>query len=139
MSAEQAPTSGISEEAKRKLAASLGGNGAGATAASTQEDQHGDVAKDNVLDGVARIIETTTGIEREEIGERSRLDEDLNIDSLSKVDTAVRLEEKFGVRIEEDDILQASTVGDLVKLIEHGGHDAAGNTAGEEQTANKGE
>lgn len=137
MSAEQGSTSGISEEAKRKLAASLGGNAAGATAASAQKDQHGDATKDNVLDGVARIIETTTGIEREEIGERSRLDEDLNIDSLSKVDTAVRLEEKFGVRIEEDDILEASTVGDLVKFIEQGGHDAAGSTANEDRTANK--
>ena len=40
------------------------------------------------------------------------------MDSLSKVDTAVRLEERFGVRIEEADILQASTVGDLVELVE---------------------
>lgn len=118
MSTSQGPTSGISEEAKRKLAASLGGNVAGASAASAQEEPQDDGAERDFFAEVARILEATTGIEREEIGERSRLDEDLNVDSLSKVDTAVRLEERFGVRIEEADILQASTVGDLVELVE---------------------
>ena len=118
MSTSQGPTSGISEEAKRKLAASLGGNQAGASAASVLEEQDEKATGNDVTGEVARVLEATTGIEREEISERSRLDGDLNVDSLSKVDTAVRLEEKFGVRIEEEDILQASTVGDLVTLIE---------------------
>ena len=118
MSTSQGSTSGISEEAKRKLAASLGGNQAGASAASVLEVQDEEATGNDVTGEVARVLEVTTGIEREEISERSRLDEDLNVDSLSKVDTAVRLEEKFGVRIEEEDILRASTVGDLVTLIE---------------------
>lgn len=118
MSTAEGSTSGISEDTKRKLAQSLGGNVAESSVASAKENHHDQLENGQVLGEVTRILEATTGIEREEMSSSARLDEDLNVDSLSKVDTAVRLEEKFGVRVEEDDIMQASTVGDLVELVE---------------------
>lgn len=102
-------TTGISESAKQKLAAAMGGN-----AAQTSDAK----APESTEEGVVSIVEDATGISREEISPKSSLDEDLSVDSLTLVDIAVRLEEEFNVEIEDEAINKIATVGQLVKLVE---------------------
>ena len=48
--------------------------------------------------------------------EKSFVD-DLDIDSLSMVEIAVQAEDKFGVKIPDDQLAQLKTVGDAVDYI----------------------
>ena len=47
--------------------------------------------------------------------------DDLDVDSLSMVEVVVAAEEKFGVRIPDDDVKNLKTVGDAVTYIEKAG------------------
>jgi len=48
----------------------------------------------------------------------ARLEEDLNFDSLEKVELAVAVEQEFGLRaIQEEDVMDIETVGDLEELV----------------------
>ena len=63
-------------------------------------------------------VEDATGIEREELEGSKRLGDDLNIDSLSLMDIAVRLEEEFGVEVPDEDINRVKTIDELVGLVD---------------------
>lgn len=67
---------------------------------------------------VLDIVEDATGIEREELEGSKRLGDDLNIDSLSLMDIAVRLEEEFGVEVPDEDINRVKTIDELVGLVD---------------------
>ncbi|WP_408926016.1 acyl carrier protein [Corynebacterium sp. YSMAA1_1_F7] len=67
---------------------------------------------------VLNIVEDATGIERDELEGSKRLGDDLNIDSLSLMDIAVRLEEEFGVEVPDEDINRVKTIDELVGLVD---------------------
>lgn len=67
---------------------------------------------------IAVIIEEATGVDVEEIELDSNITDDLHIDSVSRIDVAIRIEDAFHVRIEEEDIDAARTVKDIVRFIE---------------------
>lgn len=67
---------------------------------------------------VLDVVEDATGIEREELEGSKRLGDDLNIDSLSLMDIAVRLEEEFGVEVPDEDINRVKTIDELVGLVD---------------------
>lgn len=95
------------------------GTGAGAegTAGAAGSGKNGAGEKDKrsiVLD----VVEDATGIEREELEGSKRLGDDLNIDSLSLMDIAVRLEEEFGVEVPDEDINRVKTIDELVGLVD---------------------
>jgi acyl carrier protein len=50
------------------------------------------------------------------IAEKSFVD-DLDIDSLSMVEIAVQAEDKFGVKIPDDELANLKTVGDAVNYV----------------------
>ena len=68
--------------------------------------------------GLARIIEAASGLPLEEITPNARIEEDLAIDSLSRIDIITQAEDKFGVRIDEVDLQASMTVGEFTELIE---------------------
>lgn len=98
--------------------ASAGAEGtAGAAGAATKAGKNGAGEKDKrsiVLD----VVEDATGIEREDLEGSKRLGDDLNIDSLSLMDIAVRLEEEFGVEVPDEDINRVKTIDELVGLVD---------------------
>lgn len=90
---------------------------AGTAGAATKAGKNGAGEKDKrsiVLD----IVEDATGIEREDLEGSKRLGDDLNIDSLSLMDIAVRLEEEFGVEVPDEDINRVKTIDELVGLVD---------------------
>lgn len=57
----------------------------------------------------------------------TRLKEDLGFDSLDSFELCYFCEDSFGVRLAEDAILQAKTIGDVIDLIRQAGGEARVN------------
>ncbi|PVY30538.1 acyl carrier protein [Williamsia muralis] len=71
-----------------------------------------------LIAGIAEIIEEVTGIEPAEITIEKSFVDDLDIDSLSMVEIAVQTEDKYGVKIPDEDLAALRTVGDAVAYIQ---------------------
>ena len=76
------------------------------------------VSQQEIIAGIAEIIEEVTGIEPSEITPEKSFVDDLDIDSLSMVEIAVQTEDKYGVKIPDEDLAGLRTVGDVVNYIQ---------------------
>jgi acyl carrier protein len=70
-----------------------------------------------ILSGFAEIVEEVAGIEPTEVTVEKSFVDDLDIDSLSMVEIAVQAEDRFGVKIPDDQLAQLKTVSDAVDYI----------------------
>ncbi len=70
-----------------------------------------------ILGGLAEIVNEETGIAPGEVQPDKSFTDDLDIDSLSMMTIVVNAEEKFGVRIPDDEVKNLRTVGDAVSYI----------------------
>jgi acyl carrier protein len=75
------------------------------------------VTNEDILSGLAEIIEEIAGLDASEITEDKSFVDDLDIDSLSMVEIAVQAEDKFGVKIPDDQLAELKTVGDAMNYI----------------------
>ena len=73
--------------------------------------------QEEIIAGLAEIIEEVTGIEPSEVTVEKSFVDDLDIDSLSMVEIAVQAEDKFGVKIPDEQLAELKTVGDAVDYI----------------------
>ena len=74
-----------------------------------------------IRDGLATIVEEITGVPASDVQIEKSFIDDLDIDSLSMVEIVVAAEERFGVRIPDDDVKDLRTVGDAVAYIQRAG------------------
>lgn len=74
--------------------------------------------KDEIIQSLAEIIEEVTGIEPSEITEEKSFVDDLDIDSLSMVEIAVQTEDKYGIKVPDEDLAGLRTVGDIVAYVQ---------------------
>ena len=70
-----------------------------------------------VLDALAEIVNEETGLAPEAVELDKSFTEDLDIDSISMMTIVVNAEEKFGVRIPDEEVKNLKTVGDAVSFI----------------------
>ncbi len=70
-----------------------------------------------ILSGLAEIVEEVAGIDTAEVTAEKSFVDDLDIDSLSMVEIAVQAEDKFGVKIPDDELAKLTTVQDAVDYI----------------------
>ena len=75
------------------------------------------LSEQEILEGLAEIVNEETGLEAEEVQMDKSFTEDLDIDSLSMMTIVVNAEEKFGVRIPDDEVKNLKTVRDAVSYI----------------------
>ena len=75
-------------------------------------------SQSEIIAGLAEIIEEVTGIEPSEVTPEKSFVDDLDIDSLSMVEIAVQTEDKYGVKIPDEDLAGLRTVGDVVAYIQ---------------------
>ncbi|MBN2219442.1 MAG: acyl carrier protein [Kosmotogaceae bacterium] len=75
---------------------------------------------DEVFDRVKTIISEKLGVEEDEIAMDSDLTEDLGADSLDLVDLVMAFEDEFDFKVEDEQIENISTVGDIVESIGKG-------------------
>ncbi|GAA2227467.1 MULTISPECIES: acyl carrier protein [Kitasatospora] len=73
--------------------------------------------KDEVLEGLAEIVNEIAGIPTEDVELDKSFTDDLDVDSLSMVEVVVAAEEKFEVKIPDDKVKDLKTVGDAVDYI----------------------
>ena len=67
---------------------------------------------------LAAIVEEIAGVDAADVQSDKSFVDDLDVDSLSMVEIVVAAEEKFGVRIPDDEVKNLKTVGDAVSFIE---------------------
>ncbi len=70
-----------------------------------------------VLAGIKEIVEEVAGIPAASIEMDKNFTNDLDVDSLSMVEVVVAAEERFGVKIPDDQVSELATVGDAVNFI----------------------
>lgn len=73
--------------------------------------------KEEILAGLAEIVNEETGVEVEDVQLDKSFTEDLDIDSISMMTIVVNAEEKFDVKIPDEEVKNLSTVGDAVDFI----------------------
>ena len=71
-----------------------------------------------IFDTVKAMIAKQLKVDEASITRNSRLVEDLKADSANVMVVVMDLEDKFGIMVEDDQILKLRTVGDVVDYIE---------------------
>ncbi|PKV89013.1 acyl carrier protein [Streptomyces sp. TLI_146] len=79
--------------------------------------ERGSDRRRDILDGLAEIINEIAGVPVEEVRMGARFAEDLDIDSLSMVEVVVAAEERFDLRILDEDVMDVRTVREAVDYI----------------------
>ncbi len=75
------------------------------------------LSKDEVLAGLAELINDETGIATDSVELDKSFTDDLDIDSISMMTIVVNAEEKFDVKIPDEEVKNLQTVGDAVTYI----------------------
>lgn len=64
------------------------------------------------------ICKVQPGLDENKIASSALLKEDLEIDSLGRVELALALEDAFGLILPDEELEDIATVGDIVSLVE---------------------
>ena len=75
------------------------------------------LSTEDVLAGLAELINDETGIATDTVALDKSFVDDLDIDSISMMTIVVNAEEKFGVTIPDEEVKNLKTVGDAVTFI----------------------
>lgn len=78
-------------------------------------------SESDILQGLAEILNEVAGVDTALVTPEKSFIDDLDVDSLSMVEVVVAAEEKFEVRIPDDDVKNLRTVGDAVNYIKSAG------------------
>lgn len=74
-------------------------------------------SENEVLEGLAELINEETGLPKDQVELDKSFTDDLDIDSLSMMTIVVNAEERFGVKIPDDNVKDLRTVRDAVDFI----------------------
>jgi acyl carrier protein len=75
------------------------------------------LAQADVLAGLKEIVEEVAGIPAASVELDKNFTDDLDVDSLSMVEVVVAAEERFGVKIPDENVTDLLTVADAVNFI----------------------
>ena len=73
---------------------------------------------EEILAGMAEILNEVADVAPDDVTVDKSFTDDLDVDSLSMVEVVVAAEEKFGVKIPDNEVQNLKTVGDAVTYIE---------------------
>lgn len=76
------------------------------------------MTRDEIRTGLAEILDEVAGVNASDVSDEKSFTEELDVDSLSMVEVVVAAEERFGVKIPDDEVQNLKTVGDAVTYIE---------------------
>ena len=72
---------------------------------------------EEILAGMAEILNEVADVAPDDVTADKSFTDDLDVDSLSMVEVAMAAEEKFGVKIPDDELPNLKTVGDAINYI----------------------
>lgn len=75
------------------------------------------LTQDEVLAGIRDIVVEVAGIDGALVSLEKKFADDLDVDSLSMVEVIVAAEEKFSVKIPDDEVTKMAKVADAVNFI----------------------
>ena len=76
------------------------------------------MSTEEIRAALAEIVNEVAGVDADDVQLDKSFVDDLDVDSLSMVEVVVEAEEKFGVKIPDDEVKNLTTVGDAVAYIE---------------------
>lgn len=71
-----------------------------------------------ILEKLKTIIETKLGIDTTNVTEQTNFKDELINDSIIMVELLMSVEEEFNIQIDEENLENLKTVGDIIKIIE---------------------
>lgn len=74
--------------------------------------------KIGLFDDIRAILSKVLKMEKDEITSRSKLLDDLGIDSVDFWDVIASIDKKYKIRVTEQEAMKLETVADLVKALE---------------------
>ena len=75
------------------------------------------MSDDQILEDLAAILEEVADVKPEDVTPEKSFVDDLDVDSLSMVEVAMAVEEKFNAKIPDDKLSELKTVGDAIDYI----------------------
>jgi acyl carrier protein len=75
------------------------------------------LSQQEVLAGLAELVNDETGIAADAVQMEKSFTDDLDIDSISMMTIVVNAEDKFGVKIPDEEVKNLITVADAVNFI----------------------
>ena len=76
------------------------------------------MSQQEILAGLAAIVNEVAGVPVEDVQPDKSFVDDLDVDSLSMVEVVMASEDKWGVKIPDEEVKSLKTVGDAVAYIE---------------------
>lgn len=65
------------------------------------------------------LIAEQFNIDVSELNESTNFVDDLNADSIELVEMVMSLEEEFDIKLEDEELLEIHTIGDVIEIIEN--------------------
>ncbi len=75
------------------------------------------MTNEEILGALAEIVNEVAGVETSDVTPEKSFVDDLDIDSLSMVEIAVQVEDRFDVKVPDDELANLRTVGDAVDYV----------------------
>ncbi len=73
--------------------------------------------QEEIVKELAVILNEVAGVDQSKVSSEKSFLDDLEVDSLSMVEVVMAAEDKFGVKIPDEEVKNLKTVGDAVNFI----------------------